>query len=513
MDRKMKELLALKQGSDTVYEYAKKFNALCQYGGHHVDKDAKKIECFCDGLHGNLYERLNLYEPNSYQDLVNKVISQEDAMSKAQKDRKRQAGFTAISGSGKKYRFVKKGTQGPPQSSSTGHWRVTPSQNKPSGNFQFRKAQQQPYKPSAPPANNSNNSATKNHRYYNCGQPGHYINDCPKPKPNKQGEGLGFRQGNQGKKPVVQVKQGKLKFTTMVDIPEGAAVLTGTFSIRDHPIKILFDSGATHNFISESLVCKLGLHSCHTKESFVVSTAGGKIPSNTITKVVPLQLGSRTFLTNLIHLRLGGIDVILGMNWLTQHQVILDIASRMVKIHSPTSGQTTLYLPKTEGINPCSYATVTVQLENIPVVCEYPDVFPDDLPGMPPDRDVEFVIELQPGTAPISKRPYRMPPKELAKLKNQLQELLDKGYIRPSSSPWGSPTLFVKKKDGSLRMCVAYRPLNAVTIKNKYPLPRIDVLFDQLAGAKVFSKIDLRSGYHQIKIRASDVAKTAFSTR
>jgi hypothetical protein len=143
---------------------------------------------------------------------------------------------------------------------------------------------------------------------------------------------------------------------------------------------------------------------------------------------------------------------------------------------------------------------------------EFADVFPDELSGMPPDRDVEFVIELQPGTAPVSKRPYRMPPKELAELKTQLQELLDKGYILPSSL-WGCPALFVKNKDGSLRLCVDYRPLNAVTIKNKYPLPRIDVLFDQLAGAKVFSKIDLRSGYHQIKIRPCDIPKTAFSTR
>jgi hypothetical protein len=238
MDRKMKELLALKQGSDTVYEYAKKFNALCQYGGHHVDNDAKKIERFRYGLHGDLYERLNLYEPNSYQDRVNKAISQEDAMSKAQKDRKRQAGFTTTGGSGKKFHFVKKGTQDPPQSSSTRHWRVIPSQNKPPGNFQFRKAQQQPYKPSAPPTSNNNNNAAKDRRCYNCGQPGHYINECPKPKTNKQGEGPGFRQGNQGKKPVVQVKQGKLNFTTMIDIPEGAAVLTGTFSICDHPINI-----------------------------------------------------------------------------------------------------------------------------------------------------------------------------------------------------------------------------------------------------------------------------------
>jgi hypothetical protein len=151
-------------------------------------------------------------------------------------------------------------------------------------------------------------------------------------------------------------------------------------------------------------------------------------------------------------------------------------------------------------------------VERIPVVCEYPDVFPDKLPGMPPDRDMEFAIELQPGTAPISKRPYRMPPAELAELKKELQELLDKGFIRPSTSPWGCLALFVKK-DESLSLCVDYRPLNAVTIKNKYPLPRIDVLFDQLVGAKVFSKIDLRSGYHQIKIRASDILKTAFSTK
>jgi hypothetical protein len=152
-------------------------------------------------------------------------------------------------------------------------------------------------------------------------------------------------------------------------------------------------------------------------------------------------------------------------------------------------------------------------LKKIPVVCEYADVFPDELPGMPSDRDIEFAIELQPGTTPISKRPYRMSPAELAELKKQLQELLDKGFIRPSTSPWGCPALFVKKKDESLRLCIDYCPLNAVTIKNKYPLPRIDVLFDQLVGAKVFSKIDLRSSYHQIKIRASDILNTDFSTR
>jgi hypothetical protein len=152
-------------------------------------------------------------------------------------------------------------------------------------------------------------------------------------------------------------------------------------------------------------------------------------------------------------------------------------------------------------------------LEDIKVVCDYPDVFPDELPGMPPDREVEFVIDLLPGTAPISKRPYRMSSDQLLELKKHIKELLENGFIRPSSSPWGAPVIFVEKKDGTQRMCVDYRSLNDVTIKNKYPLPRIDDLFDQMRGAKVFSKIDLRSGYHQMRIRLSDIPKTAFTTR
>jgi hypothetical protein len=286
----------------------------------------------------------------------------------------------------------------------------------------------------------------------------------------------------------------------MSDIPEGASVLTGTFSINDTPVKILFDFGATQSFISENLQGKMGLMGFHTNSAYKIITPGGQISSSTLICGVRLGLGSKIFPTNLLAVSLEGMDVILGMDWMTQHKVVLYISDRVVEINSPTVGHTTLYLPFKDGTDSCAYVTIISHLDDIPVVCEYPDVFPDKFPGMPLDRDVEFVIELQLGTAPISKRPYRMPPKELAELKNQLQELLDKGYIRLSSSPWGCPTLFVKKKDGSLRLCVDYRPLNAVTIKNKYPLPRIDVLFDQLAGAQVFFKIDLRSGYHQIKI-------------
>jgi hypothetical protein len=237
----------------------------------------------------------------------------------------------------------------------------------------------------------------------------------------------------------------------------------------------------------------------------MIGTPGGKIASNQIYRKVPIQLGSNFIKIDLLLLDLEGMDVLLGMDWMTRHRVSLDISSRAV--------ETIVYLPQRECINSCAYAVEGIKLKDIPIVCEYPYVFPDDLPGMPPDRDIEFIIELQPGTAPISKRPYRMPPNELAELKIQLQDILDKGFIRPSASPWGCPALFMKKKDNSLRLCVDFRPLNAVTIKNKYPLPRIDILLDQLAGAWVFSKIDLRSGYHQNKIRSSDIPKTAFSTR
>jgi hypothetical protein len=208
------------------------------------------------------------------------------------------------------------------------------------------------------------------------------------------------------------------------------------------------------------------------------------------------------------------IDVILGMNWLAQHKAIINIDLRTIKL-SHGHEEIQLSIPVTVPTKPFGrvYEAIIQEIQDIPVVREFPDVFPEDLPGLPPERDVEFVIELKPGMTPISRWSYRMPPNELAELKTQLQHLLEKGFIRPSSSPWGYPAIFVKTKDQTLRMCVDYRPLNEVTIKNKYPLPRIDILFDQLTGARVFSKIYLRSGYHQICIRPEDIAKTAFTMR
>jgi hypothetical protein len=297
------------------------------------------------------------------------------------------------------------------------------------------------------------------------------------------------------------------------DIPEGEQVLTGTFSLNGHPTTVLFDSGASHDFISKACTQKHQLVIEHIITPYLIRMPGGNIATKQLVMATPLSLSGRLFRTNLIVLEGQGIDVILGMRWMKRCKTLLDIAARTVHLESPTHGSVVLKLPPPISIASALYHIVAQNLEEIPVVCEFPDIFTEDLPGMPPDQDVEFIIELQPGTTPISRRPFKMTPKALADLKVQLNELLDKGYIHPSSSPWGCPALFVKKKDQSLRLCVDYRPLNAVTIKNKYPLSRIDILFDQLVDAKVFSKVDLRSGYHQINIRPEDVPKTTFSTR
>jgi hypothetical protein len=245
----------------------------------------------------------------------------------------------------------------------------------------------------------------------------------------------------------------------------------------------------------------------------MILTPGGIIITKQLVINYPLNLAGKVYKTHLIVLDGQGINVILGMSWMRDHKVLLNIASRTVQLDSLDHGIVVLQLPSPLSTTPSLHHTTTQKLEDICVACEFLDVFPEDFPGMPPDPDVEFTIELQPSTAPISKWPNKMTPKELAELKVQLKDLLEKGYIHPSSSPWGCLALFMKKKDQSLRLCVDYRPLNAVTIKNKYPLPRIDILFDQLTGAEVISKVNLHSGYHQINIHLEDIPKTAFSTR
>jgi hypothetical protein len=230
-----------------------------------------------------------------------------------------------------------------------------------------------------------------------------------------------------------------------------------------------------------------------------------------------VEIRGIAFPANLIVMDTQGIDVILGMNWLDKYQAVISCDKRIIKLMSPLGGEVVAKLISPEPRKgSCHQMAIDSKeldsLETIKVVSKFLDVFSEDLPGMPPKRKVEFTIELLPGTAPISKRAYRVSGPELVELKKQIDELSEKCYIRPSTSPWAAPVLFVEKKDGTRRMCTDYRALNEVTIKNKYPLPRIEDLFDQLRGASVFSKIDLRSGYHQLRIRPSDIPKTVFIT-
>ena len=248
-----------------------------------------------------------------------------------------------------------------------------------------------------------------------------------------------------------------------------------------------------------------------------------------------LVIQNKGFPVDLIMLGIHDFDIVLSMDWLSKHRATLDCYKKEVRLVRPEEPGVIFKGIRREIapslINPMTaskmlrkgcqgYLAFVVDrrqegtwLEDIPIVKEFPDVFPDDILGLPLDREVEFIIDLIPGTEPISIPPYRMAPAELRELKAQLEELLSKGFIQPSISPWGAPVLFVKKKDRSLRLCIDYRQLNRVTIRNQYPLPRIDELFDQLQGSRLYSKIDLRSGYHQLRVQESDVPKTEFRTR
>ncbi|GJR15896.1 putative reverse transcriptase domain-containing protein [Tanacetum coccineum] len=242
---------------------------------------------------------------------------------------------------------------------------------------------------------------------------------------------------------------------------------------------------------------------------------GKVVSTNTILRSCTLVLLDHVFKIDLLPTRLGSFDVIIGMDWLAYHRALIDCYEKIVRIPLPNGEILEVQGEKPEkdlGSLACIKADEK-KLDDIRVVRDFPEVFPDDLLGLPLVREIEFHIDLIPGASPVVRSPYRLAPSEMLELSNQLKELQEKGFIRPSHSPWGAPVLFVKKKDGSMRMCIDYRELNKLTIKNRYPLPRIDDLFDQLQGACCFSKIDLRSGYHQLRVREEDIPKTAFRTR
>ncbi|KAL0544214.1 hypothetical protein IC582_019327 [Cucumis melo] len=301
---------------------------------------------------------------------------------------------------------------------------------------------------------------------------------------------------------------------TQQEAEDAPDVITGTILICNVPADVLLDPGATHSFVSSTFLTKLNRMLESLSEGLVIYTPVGDV------LLVNEVLRNCEILVECISLLVDLLPLELQMKWFFRKPGFAEVVFRGMRKVVSRSLISVLKAEKLlrKGCTAFLAHIVVVQREklkpeDVPVVKEFLEVFPDDLSGLPPDREIEFTIELLPGIAPISQAPYRMASSELKELKMQLQELVDKGCIRPSVSPWGAPVLFVKKKDGTLRLCIEYRQLNKVTIRNKYPLPRINDLFDQPRGAALFSKIDLRSGYHQLKVRESDIAKRAFRTR
>jgi hypothetical protein len=278
---------------------------------------------------------------------------------------------------------------------------------------------------------------------------------------------------------------GKINHVAVEEAQEAPDVVIGMFSVNDLSVVVLFDSGASQSFISAAYVEKHNPPIALLRCQMIVSSPGGDMSARQLCPKVNLKIRGVAFVANLIVLELKGIDVILGMNWLGKHKVLIDYAKKSIKL--TTSDEKELEFvakPVVTAKGMVNHAKINQlgasQGSEVPVVNEFPDVFPEELPGMPPDQDIKFVIELKPDTAPIYKTPFRMTTPELAELKEHIRELLEKGFIRPSSSPWGAPVIFVPKKDGTQRLCVDYHALNEVTVQNKYLLPRIDDLFDQL---------------------------------
>ncbi|GJX25978.1 putative reverse transcriptase domain-containing protein [Tanacetum coccineum] len=313
------------------------------------------------------------------------------------------------------------------------------------------------------------NDFLQNATCYGCGEKGHLKNKCPKAG-NQHNEGARARA-----------------YVVVENPQQNPNVVTGTFLLNDHYTCILFDSGAEKSFVSSAFTPFIDIAPTALNTSYEVELADGKVVStNTVLRSCTLVLLNHVFKIDLLPTRLGSFDVIVGMDWLSYHRAVIDCYEKIVRIPL-LNGKILKVQGERPKKNPGSLACIKAdekKLDDIRVVRDFPEVFPDDLSGLPAVREIEFRIDLIPGASPVVKSPYRLAPSEMLELSNQLKELQEKGFIRPSHSPWGAPLLLVKKKDGSMRMC-----------------------------ACCFSKINLHSGYHQLRVREEDIPKTTFRTR
>ena len=314
-------------------------------------------------------------------------------------------------------------------------------------------------------------------------------------------------------------------------VPEAVepSVVRGTIPFLCTWALVLFDTGASRSFISARFARMLELHVESLDEPILVDTPGEHtFCIDRVCRRCVLRISDEDFEFDFVVFGMLSFDIILGIDWLSTFHAMIDCKKRRVLLRTVVGVEVKFqgepdipfsFLRSARKSLTAMLASLTIvdedasDLGSIQVVCDFPDVFPEEVSGLPPEREIEFAIDLVSGTRPIAMTPYRTAPKEEKALREQIEELMSKGFIRHSQSPWGAPALLVPKKDGTMRMCIDYRKLNQATVKNKYPLPRIDDLFDQLRGSSFFSKIDLRSGYHQLRVREEDIQKTAFRTR
>ena len=526
---KCAEFEQLKQTGKTIAEYEAAFTNLAEYAPHLVSTDEMRARRFEDGLRYEIKRVIRPLVLPTYADVLDRaIIVEQDEMEKRKYfDNKKRQNFNNEGPSGQK-------------------------RQKPESNWRSQGRNSRGQIPTCPTCGKHHSGECWRNRTdvicFHCNEVGHIRRNCPKlrtgaivPRGNQGGGNArpgGNRQGNQGNQSGHgnNQRQGQVFALMPGDARNDEIVVAGNILICSLPAYVLFDTGSSHTFVSTNFASKLNKKPESLGYELAVSQPTNKgIVCSTVYRDCSVCIGDTIISTDLIPLEIGHFDVIFGMDWLSRNGATIHCPDKCVIFQN--SEQKEVRLEGERIVTPpyfvsmacaqrllrkgcrgylCSVmssSTEDLSMTDIPIVCEFPEVFPEELPGMPVNREIEFSIEVAPGTNPISKTPYRMAPAELKELKTQLQELLDKGFIRPSSSPWGAPVLFVKKKDGTMRLCIDYRELNKVTIKNKYPLPRIDDLFDQLQGSQVFSKIDLRSGYHQLKVKSEDIEKTAFRTR
>ncbi|GJS51811.1 putative reverse transcriptase domain-containing protein, partial [Tanacetum coccineum] len=332
------------------------------------------------------------------------------------------------------------------------------------------------YRSSGPNGNNNNRGNSRTTQMvvtcYEYGVQGHFKKDCPKLKNGNRGNQRG--NGNAPAKVYVVGNTG-----TNPD----SNVVTGTFLLNDRYASILFDTGADRSFVSTTFSSIIDITPTTLDHYYDVELANGKIIGiNTIIRGCTLNFLNHPFNINLMPVEHGSFNVIIGMDWLSKYHAVIDCAEKIVPYPAWEMKLTDLWDKKSSGNQELETEDKSGRSDlRTYQSLNFPKVFPEELPGLPPTRQVEFQIDLMPG---VARAPYRLAPSEMKEFVEQLQELSDKGFIRPSSSPWGAPVLFVKKKDGSFRMCIDYRELNKLTVKNRYPLPRIDDLFDQLQGTR-----------------------------